>query len=191
MNRRFSLAAPIAALALAVFVAACSGAAAPTPAPSDAPSPAPTGTPVVTPAPVVTPTPAPSEAPSDEPQDDGAIDLDVALGNDVSVVVTDRGAGLVGAKSGKAGDGMSVRWGDAIVKNLDANTIEVTWVGFPRDATIGLVIEQHDDGLLLRVGQDAPYPNTDAMGADRVMVFTFAAPVSADQVAVEFTTADD
>ena len=106
-------------------------------------------------------------------------------------MVTDRGAGLVGAKSGTAGDGMSVRWADAIVKNVDAKTIEVTWAGYPRDETIGLVVEPKGDGVLLRFGQDAPYPNTDAMGADRVMVFTFAEPVSADEVVVEFTTADD
>ena len=189
MNRHFTLAAPVAALALAVFVAACSGAAAPTPAPATpAPTAVPTGTPVVTPAP--TDAPAPSDDPSSDPGD-GAIQLDVADGHDVSVVVTDRGAGLVGAESGKARDGMSVRWGDAIVKNLDPKTVEVTWVGFARDATIGLVVEPKGDGVLLRFGQDAPYPNTDAMGADRVMVFTFAEAVSADQVDVEFTTADD
>lgn len=191
--QRFSLAAPAAlALTLAIVAAACSGPAAPSA------TPAPTGTPVVTPAPVVTPSPAvtpspkPSAAPS--PSDgagDGAIDLDVALGHDVSVVVTDRGAGLVDARSGHAGDGMSVRWGDAIVENLDAHTVQVTWAGYPRDEIVGLVVEPRGDGVLLRFGQAAPYPNSDAMGADRVMVFSFAEPVAADDVVVEFTTADD
>jgi len=187
--QRFSfLAVAPAALALAVVVAACGSTPAASPAASPAPTAAPTGTPVVTPAP--TDAPAPSDAPTATPGL-GDVDLDVADGHDVSVVVTDRGAGLVGAESGKGRDGMSVRWGDSIVKNLDPKTIEVTWVGFARDATIGLVVEPRGDGVLLRFGQDAPYPNTDALGADRVMVFTFAEPVSADQVVVEFTTADD
>ena len=178
-------------LATLVFVAAC-GAAAPSPAPATpdtgAPStPAPASPAPATPAPATpAPTPAPSQGLGDEP-----IVLDVALGHVVSVVVTDRGAGLVGAESGKAADGMSVGWGDAIVKNVDPNTIQVTWVGFPQDETIGLVVESEGNGVLLRFGQNAPYENSDAMGADRVMTFTFAEPVSADDVVVEFTTADD
>jgi hypothetical protein len=189
MNRLSSLAAPVAVLALTIVVAAC-GAAPASPAPATpAPTAAPTGTPVITPVPVQTP--KPSAGPSQGGVGDKPIDLDVALGHDISVVVTDRSGHLVGARSGKGADGMSVRWGDAIVRNLDANTIQVTWVGFPQDETVGLVVELHDDGLLLRFGQAAPYPNTDAMGADRVMVFDFDMPVSADIVAVEFTTADD
>jgi hypothetical protein len=86
---------------------------------------------------------------------------------------------------------MSVRWGDSIVENLDAKTIKVTWVAYPREETIGLVLEPMGDKVVLRFGQNAPYPNTDALGADRVMVFSFAQPVSADDVVVEFTTADD
>ena len=189
MNRLSSLAAPFAALALIAVVAACSGAAAPYATATPAPTAVPTGARVVPPPPASPPTPSSTPRPGGV----GAapIDLAVALGPDVSVVVTDRSGGLVGAESGKAGDGMSVRWGDAIVKNLDPKTIQVTWAGFPRDETIGLVIEDHGNGVLLRFGQDAPYPNTDAMGADRVMVFTFAEQVSADDVAVEFTTADD
>jgi hypothetical protein len=187
--QRFSLLAVApAALALALVAAACGAAPAASPSASPNPTAAPTGTPVVTPVP--SDAPAPSDAPSADPGD-GAIVLDVADDHDVSVVVTDRGAGLAGARSGTARDGMSVRWGDATVKNLDPKTIEVTWVGFAQDDTIGLVVEPKGDGVLLRFGQDAPYPNTDALGADRVMVFTFAEPVSADQVDVEFTTADD
>jgi glucose/arabinose dehydrogenase len=193
--QRFSIsfAAPMAALALAAVVAACSGsAAAPSPAspaPSQAPTQVPTQVPVVTPAP--TASPAPSEAPSGAPQAQAPVKLDVFLDHDVSVVVTDRGTGLVTARSGQAADGMSVRWGTANVRNLDPKTIEVTWAGYPRDETVGLVILPDGDGVKLRFGQAAPYPNTDAMGADRVMVFTFADAIAAADVAVEFTTTDD
>ena len=190
--QRFSIsfAAPVAALALAAVVAACSGsAAAPSSPASPAPSQAPTHAPVATPAPTASPSPTP--APSSSPQAQAPVKLDVFLGHDVSVVVTDRGAGLVDARSGKGADGMSVRWGAANVGNLDPKTIEVTWAGYPRDETIGLLILPDGDGVKLRFGQAAPYPNTDAMGADRVMVFTFADAIAAADVAVEFTTTDD
>lgn len=190
--QRFSIpfAAPVAALALAAVVAACSGSvSAPSSPASPAPSQAPTHVPVVTPSP--TASSAPTPAPSDSPRAQAPVKLDVFLGHDVSVVVTDRGAGLVTARSGKAGDGMSVRWGTANVRNLDAKTIEVTWAGYPRDETVGLVILPDGDGVKLRFGQAAPYPNTDAMGADRVMVFAFADAIAAADVAVEFTTTDD
>lgn len=154
------------------------------PAPTAPASPAPTGQPSDAPASEV-PSPAPSQGLGEE------IVLDVPGGHVISVVVTDRGVGLTGAESGKAGDGMSVRWGDAIVENVDATTLEVTWVGFPQDEAVGLVVEPKGDGVHFRFGQSAPYENTDALGADRVMVFTFAEPVSADDVTVEFTTADD
>ena len=191
---RFSLsiAAPVAALVLAAVVAACGGsAAAPTSPASPSPSPAPTQAPVASPAPSRAPSEAPSEAPSGSPLGGQPIRLDTALGHDVSVIVTDRGAGLVAARSGTPGDGMSVRWGTARVRNLDPKTIEVTWAGYPRDETVGLVVEPDGGGIHLRFGQAAPYPNTDAMGADRVIVLSFADAVPAADVAVEFTTADD
>jgi len=189
MNRLSSLAAPVAVLALTVVVAACGASAASPAAATPSPAATPTGAPVATPTPASTP--RPTASPSQGGVGDEPVHLDVALGHDVSVVVTDRSGSLVGAASGNAGDGMSVRWGDAIVRNVDPNTIEVTWAGFPRDETVGLVVEARGDGVLLRIGQDAPYPNSDAMGADRVMVFTFADRVAAGQVVVEFTTADD
>ena len=190
-TRTFNAAGPAAGLllgAILVVAGACS-AAAPSPAPA---SPAPSG--VASPAPTEQPSDAPaSEAPSPAPSQgngDEPVVLDVSGGHLVSVVVTDRGVGLNGAESGKAGDGMSVRWGDALVENVDADTIQVTWVGFPQDETIGLTLDPKGDGILLRFGQNAPYPNTDALGADRVMVFSFVQPVSADDVSVEFTSAD-
>jgi hypothetical protein len=92
----------------------------------------------------------------------------------------------------RQGQGRHVRaLGRAIVHNLDANTIEVTWAGYPQDENVGLLVAASGDGVLLGFGQNAPYPNTDAMGADRVLVLTFAEAVSADQVVAEFTTADD
>jgi hypothetical protein len=183
----------VAALALAIayaFAAAGSGGA--SPAPSAAPS-APVASPDVTPAPVVTPAPSePAASPSPTQGLDGwQIPLDVALGHDIVVAISDRGGLLVDGTTGKGADGMSVRWGQAIVENLDPHTISVTWAGYPQDETIGLLVKAQDDGVLLRFGQNMPYPNTDAMGADRVLVLTFDEPIAADDVVAEFTTADD
>ena len=188
-TRTSNAAGPAAGLllgAILVIAGACT-AAAPSPVPA---SPAPSGP--ANPAPTEQPSEAPASeapAPSQGNGDEGIV-LDVP-GHVVSVVVTDRGVGLAGAESGTAGDGMSVRWGDALVENVDPSTIKVTWVGFPQDETIGLVLEPKGDKVVLRFGQNAPNPNTDALGADRVMVFSFDQPVSADDVVVEFTTADD
>ena len=46
-------------------------------------------------------------------------------------------------------------------------------------------------GVLLRFGQQAPPAYSDAMGADRVAVLTFANPVDAADIVTDFTTADD
>jgi hypothetical protein len=173
----------VAALALVATVAAC----------STADAGAPTGSPVPSTPPVATPAPSPIATPEPTPSIPGVpdVDLDVADGHDVVVVISDRNDLLAGARSGEGKDGMSVRWGDAIIRNLDANTIEVTWAGYPQDETIGLLVAATSDGVLLRFGQNMPYPNTDAMGADRVLVLTFAEAVEADEVVAEFTTADD
>ncbi|MEW6224574.1 MAG: hypothetical protein AB1627_08075 [Chloroflexota bacterium] len=172
-----------AALALVAAVAACSTADAGAPTASPAPSAPPVATPV--PSPIATPAPSPSAPGVPD------VDLDVADGHDVVVVISDRNELLAGARSGKGKDGMSVRWGEAQVRNLDANTIEVTWSAYAKDQTLSLVVIPTSDGVLLRFGQEMPYPNTDAMGADRVLILEFVEAVSADQVVAEFTTADD
>lgn len=187
--------AVLSVAALAVVVAVAFAAAGASPDPSDPPA-----APVVTPlpsvpaTPVVTPAPSEPTAPTPAPSrgvDGAEIALDVFLGHDVALGISDPGNLVVGATSGTAGDGMSVRWGSSIVRNLDANTIEVTWVGFPRDELVTLVVKAEGDGVLLRFGQAAPPAFSDAMGADRVAVLTFASPVSAEDVTTDFTTADD
>ena len=191
-GRALSLA--VAGLALiAVVVAACGTATGNEPTPSPLPS-----APVATPVPSAPATPAPSEDPSPVPSPSAPADgdgyefpLDTADDHDVVVVISDRNDLLDGARSGQGKDGMSVRWGDAKIRNLDANTIEVTWSAYAKDQTLSLVVIPTSDGVLLRIGQEMPYPNTDAMGADRVVVLDFAEAVSAEQVAAEFTTADD
>src|SRR5215203_3687396 len=101
------------------------------PAPSDPPaSDAPT--PVATPASSQVPTPAPTPTPA--PSDGFRFDLDVVTPHDVSVELEDDSGTVIDARSGSAGDGMSVRWFDSIVTG-SGDTILITWVGLPQDDT--------------------------------------------------------
>jgi hypothetical protein len=195
-----------AALATVVAIAGCSLGVV-TAGPSGSPA-----TPVVTPdAPLPTavpngptgvpPTgvPQPSAPPSpllpSTPEPDGVdgivIPLDVFLPDDVQLAISDREGLMEQATSGQAGDGMSVAWAQAIVRNAGQRTLEVTWTGIPRDELVTLVVRRERDRVLLRFGQEAPPENSDAMGADRVVVLTFVEPIDAGHVVTEFTTVDD
>ena len=198
----------VAALVALLAIAGCSigvVAARPSDAP-DAPAPVVTpGAPLPTAVPdgptgvpptgVPQPTPVATPLVPSTPQPDGVdgivIPLDVFLAHDVKLAISDPEGLLEQAASGQAADGMSVRWGDAIVEHAGPRTIEVTWTGIPRDEVVTLVARSDGDRVLLRFGQEAPPPNSDAMGADRVVVLTFAEPVDAGHVVTEFTTVDD
>ena len=147
----------------------------------------PIASPSVAPAksPSVAPSPTPRPTPTPPPSVPGSVDLDNASGHDVSILIHDQVGDLVGAESGKPGDGMSVRWHDSIVENVDATSIRVTWVGLPGDDVADLGISGEAGAYVLTIVQPGPYANTDAMGEDRVLILTFDAPVSADDVSVE------
>jgi hypothetical protein len=184
---RRTLPVAIAGLALvAVVVAACSTAGAGN-GPDNSPSPS---SPVATPTPV--PTPAPSDAPiSPTPSQPGTVrvPLDIATDHDVAVVIDDPSGVVTAAESGTPGDGMSVRWFTAQVRNVDPSTIEVTWVGLPLDDEIALGVSGGAGAIGLHFTQKAPPVDSDATGFDRVLILRFAEPVSADDVTVEFEAA--
>lgn len=169
------------AIALLFVVAACSAAAPGTegpgasPDPTIAPTEAPTGAPAPTPSPVATPQGGPF-----------VVDLVVADPHVVSVEIDDQTGEIDAASSGQPGDGMSVRWGDVLVENVDPTTISITWVGLPIDEALGMTVTRDGDRVLVDVEQDLPPANSDAMGADRVLVLTFGGPVAADDVEVTF-----
>jgi hypothetical protein len=184
------IAGTLLVLALLLVAAACGSAGAAAPSPSQVPAtPAPSGLP--TSGPSAAPTDAPSEAPTEAPSEapDGAIDLDTADGHDVSVVVIDDGGVLSGVASGRAGDGMSVRWGDVEVENLDEDTLRVTWAGLPVDAEVRLDVAAKGGGYVLAFTQPAPPENSDALGFDRVLVLDFEVPVDAGDVEATFSAA--
>jgi hypothetical protein len=172
-----ALVALIAALAIVVSGAFGRGAVA-APTPSDRPSAAPTVVPA-------SPTAVPTSGPSDRP---AAGPLTVALknltGHDVSVAIDDQTGALADAASGQPGDGMSVRWHDMQVENVDADTVRIVWVGLPRDEQLTLSIAGQAGAYALRFVQAAPPANSDAIGFDRVLDLEFAVPVSADDVKV-------
>jgi hypothetical protein len=150
------------------------GPAAPVPTPSAAPSP--TGAP--TPRPTEPSTPAPSA----EPDGDLTVDLDVADPHDVSMHIDDRTGQVTGASSGRAGDGMSVRWGVVDVQNVDADTLRITWVGLPGDAELQALVFEERGQLRFVIAQAAPPANSDALGFDRVLILDFAESISAADV---------
>jgi hypothetical protein len=176
----------IAVVGLATAVLASRPASPSVPAlPSTPPSAAPTNAP--TPAPTTAPTSAPTPPPSAAPGAGGSlpVDLENATGHKVSILIHDETGKVAGAVSGKPGDGMSVRWHDAVVKNLDDHSIAITWAALPGDDVTDLGIAFDKGTYRLTLVQRGPVPYSDAMGEDRVLVLTFDAPVAAKNVSIE------
>jgi hypothetical protein len=180
------VAAGILAVALAIVVGTAALGAVRQVAPSPAPTPVATPSPTspVTPAPA---TPAPTADPTDGPF---VVVLDTVDQNDPRVTVDDQTGMLADVITGHAGDGMSVRWNKAIVDQIDPRTIRVTWVGFPGEDQVVLTIDSDGGAPVLVFDQKAPYTNTDALGADRVLVLTFDNDVDADKVEAAFPSVE-
>jgi len=140
--------------------------------------------------PSVPPTAPPTQVPS-EPPGDGffEVDLDNLTDHDVELRVDDETGALVEAESGTPGDGMSVRWFDAKVENVDDDTLRVVWVGLARDEIVHLGVSRIDGELVLGFIQQAPPPNSDATGFDRIVELSFSVPVRAEDVTVSFDQA--
>ena len=86
------------------------------------------------------------------------------------------------AASGTPGDGMSVRWFDVKVENIDADTLRVVWVGLPRKEVVGLAVTETEGSIDLEFVQDAPPADSDALGFDRVLELSFDEPVRSEDV---------
>ena len=157
------------------------------------PAPDPSTPPTVEPsAPPTSPTTPPTAAPSDPsspPTDVFVVDLDTADQHDVSVVVDDETGSVVGASSGQAGDGMSVRWNTIRIDAIDADTLKLTWAGWLEDEVIDVVVAKGGVGYFVTFTQKLPYPNTDAMGADRVLIIDFASDVDQSEIEADFVAA--
>jgi hypothetical protein len=172
-------AAIVLVAAVAVIATGALGQATPAPRPTAIPSSAPT----VIPSLVPTPEPSPVVQPSSQPSSGlVVVPLRNLTENDVKLSIDDDTDALVSAVSGTPGDGMSVRWFDVAVENIDAQTLRVTWVGLPRDEQVDLDVTRVDGKLRLRFVQAAPPANSDALGFDRVLHLTFDSPVRSEDV---------
>ena len=90
---------------------------------------------------------------------------------------------VVEATSGNPGDGMSVRWFDVKVENVDDRTLRVVWVGLARDEVVHLGIARVDGKIRLSVRPGRPArANSDAVGFDRVLDLKFVVPVRSEDV---------
>lgn len=145
------------------------------------------GTPTGSASPTAPPSAAPS-APVSTPEPSAAggdsVVLNDPTGHVITVDVEDRSGSVTQVGSSRPIVGMSVRWGVAVVENVDETTVRVTWAGYPRDEVVAATVDRDGPGFAVRIGQVMPYPNTDAMGQDRILVLSFAQPVAAADVAV-------
>jgi len=178
------VAAGILAVALAIVVGTAAVGAARQVVPSPLPSPAETPSPTITPVPA---TPAPTADPTDG---SAVVVLDTVDQNDPRVILDDQTGTLADVVTGHGGDGMSVRWNEAIVDQIDPRTIRITWVGLPDEEEVHLTIDANDGAPVLVFDQRAPYANTDALGADRVLILTFDNDLDADEVEVAFPSVE-
>jgi hypothetical protein len=168
------------ALVAVVAVVALGAGRLDTPEPSTPPSTPPSAAPS-------TPPSAPPTTPSTPPANDHfQVDVDVAAGGPVTLLVEDTTGAVVDVRSGPASDGMSVRWGDVIVANIDANTVRVTWAGLPGSEDLSLTVRSRQDKAVLDFVQQLPPANSDAMGLDRVIVIEFDRPVRSEDVVAIF-----
>lgn len=140
--------------------------------PTAKPTAKPTARPTAVPA-----TPAPSGPPT--------IELANASGHNVVAQIIDQLGSVESVVSGTPGDGMSVRWHDAILENVDARTLRLTWVALPQDDQLGIGFAIADGHEQITIVQAGPPPNSDALGEDRVVLVTFDHAVDADDFVVE------
>ncbi len=178
----------VAAFAIVAIAAAILGA--PTapggPAPSapigGVPRPAPTEAPGPT-SPTATPTSSPSQ-PVEHPPilGDVTIDLDVADGHRVKATVRDTTSSIIAIRSGQPGGGMSVRWHDILVRQLDVHTVSIVWVGLPIDDQVHIDVAFENSAYQIEIVQLGPQPGTDAIGVDREIILAFDQPVVAGDI---------
>jgi hypothetical protein len=140
----------------------------PTPPPSDGPS--------------LPPTPSPTPVEHPPIAGDVTIDLFTATGHDVEAMVRDTTRTITRVDTGRAGAGMSVRWHDILVRQVDARTVSVTWIGLAIDDEVHVDVAFENSVYLIEIVQTGPEPGTDATGYDRELILTFEQPVVAADV---------
>ncbi|TAK01551.1 MAG: hypothetical protein EPO36_05065 [Chloroflexota bacterium] len=137
------------------------------------------------PEPTAEPTVEPTDGPA-TPAPDGTVVVDLANATDHAVTarIIDESSVLASAESGQPGDGMSVRWHDSLLENVNEMTLRLTWVGLPFDDTVEISITGSAEDLELTIVQKGPPIDSDAVGYDRVLNLTFSEPVRSEDVSI-------
>lgn len=184
-QKKISIPTAITVVAVAVIALIASGVLRPSPVTGVTPSPSAPASPApASPKPQENRDPTPVPTPADDFSDGvKSVRLDIATPHNVVAEIKDFTGSVTDAKSGRAGDGMSVRWGDLEVENLDDNTLRLTWVGAPSDDPVKVVVTDLQGEPTIVVMQLQPPPNSDAIGFDRVLDLDFDGPVVADDFA--------
>jgi len=173
----------LALVATAVLWACTSGAAvteSTSPSPSRSPSPTNSAPPASTPPTSSSPQATASQAQSPVPSAGGRFHVELAnsAGKALMINVHDESGRLLAASSGTPGDGASVPQNTIVVANEGPATLSLTWAGPPcADADL-LVIDATGASMILVQPECAG----DAIAFDRVLILTFAEPVSAANV---------
>jgi len=110
------------------------------------------------------------------------VDLRNSTGAQVHVDVVDRPGVVVGAESGRPGDGASVESDKLVVQNVDTRTLRLTWADFPIDNALVLYIDRTETGYRFVLIQPEPSGDTDSIAFDRELILRFAADISANDV---------
>jgi hypothetical protein len=155
-----------------------------TPEPTD--KPVPSGSPK--PTPTLAPTPEPTNAPTPNPTPQVIpITLETADGHRIDLDIVDNSGKVLRAHTEKARSGASIEWGTVKVENVDAETLRFTWTNTPGSGKMFMTIDA-EAGLFVLVQQKY---EGDSIATDRFVEITFDGPISADDIEVSLTTANN
>jgi hypothetical protein len=138
-------------------------------------------TPVIVPPASVSPLPSatPTASPTARELGPAHVNLKLAAGEPASVDVFYDG--VLQARSGQPGDGVSAAEDEILVANDGPNTLVLTWSGMPCETTYRLEVSPNGRDYRL----ERPTCSGDTIAFDRVLILTFDAPVPASQVSTK------
>jgi hypothetical protein len=139
---------------------------------------------------VVVPNPSPSASPSPNPSPSPTataptgilVDLTVTAGESQTVDVIDESGTLLEASSGSPADGQGFPSDSVDVTNIDANTLQLGWAGFPCRTDHELRIGS--DPRVMTLVRPPCEGVTDSIGVDRILILRFSEPIVAAEVAI-------
>ena len=143
---------------------------------------------------VVLPNPSPSASPSLSPNPSSSpnptgtapagilVDLTVAAGQPQTVDVIDESGTLNEASSGSPTDGQGFPSDTVEVTNIDANTLQLGWAGYPCRTDHELRIGS--DPRVMTLVRPPCEDVTDSIGIDRILILRFSEPIVAAEVAI-------